>query len=185
MLGITRSSVQDNLDRAKVAGLAWPVPGDLTDDVLAARLFACAGFKQGQRRRVEPNWAELSIELKEPGVTLLILWEEYRASTPTATATAASASCFAISSSAFRRRCTTSMRPATRCWWTIPARRCRSSIARPARFARRFCSSACSARRATTSPSRPGPSPCRTGSARMGGCSPFSAACPVWSCPTI
>ncbi|OMQ41718.1 IS21 family transposase [Ensifer sp. 1H6] len=81
-LGIARSTVQDNLDRAKAAGLNWPLPGELTDDALEHRLFIRAGVKQGQRRRHEPNWAELSIELKKPGVTLLILWEEYRSVHP-------------------------------------------------------------------------------------------------------
>ncbi|ASY65978.1 Mobile element protein (plasmid) [Sinorhizobium sojae CCBAU 05684] len=60
------------------AGLSWPLPGELTDDALKHRLFVRAGVKQGQRRRKEPNWAELSVELKKPGVKLLILWEEYR-----------------------------------------------------------------------------------------------------------
>ncbi|WP_434169910.1 helix-turn-helix domain-containing protein [Sinorhizobium meliloti] len=32
VLGIARSTVQDNLDRAKPAGLNWPLPGELTDD---------------------------------------------------------------------------------------------------------------------------------------------------------
>ncbi|WP_352987664.1 hypothetical protein [Mesorhizobium sp. M0988] len=82
MLGIARSTVQDNLDRAKAAGLIWPLPGELTDDALAHRLFSRAGLKQGQRRREEPSWAELSIEIKKPGVTLLILWEEYRSVHP-------------------------------------------------------------------------------------------------------
>lgn len=82
MLGIARSTVQDNLERAKAAGLTWPLAGDLTDDVIEHRLFARAGVKQGLRRRPEPNWAELAIELKKPGVTLLILWEEYRAVHP-------------------------------------------------------------------------------------------------------
>ncbi|MER8710526.1 IS21 family transposase, partial [Mesorhizobium sp. M1088] len=82
MLGIARSTVQDNLDRAKTAGLIWPLPGELTDDALEHRLFSRAGVKQGQRRREEPSWAELSIELKKPGVTLLILWEEYRSVHP-------------------------------------------------------------------------------------------------------
>ncbi|WP_291164837.1 transposase, partial [Ensifer sp. SSB1] len=78
ILGVARSTVQDNLKRAAMAGLSWPLPGELTDDALESRLFARAGVKQGQRRRHEPNWAQLSIELKKPGVTLLILWEEYR-----------------------------------------------------------------------------------------------------------
>ena len=31
VLGIASSTVQDNLGRARVAGLAWPLPDDLTD----------------------------------------------------------------------------------------------------------------------------------------------------------
>ncbi|WP_245276630.1 helix-turn-helix domain-containing protein, partial [Rhizobium leucaenae] len=31
VLGIARSTVQDNLQRAAAAGLNWPLPGDLTD----------------------------------------------------------------------------------------------------------------------------------------------------------
>ncbi|WP_235818317.1 helix-turn-helix domain-containing protein, partial [Brucella grignonensis] len=56
-LGIARSTVQDNLKRAAAAELSWPLPGDLTDDVLESRLFARAGVKQGLRRLPEPNWA--------------------------------------------------------------------------------------------------------------------------------
>lgn len=32
VLGVARSTVQDNLKRAALAGLAWPLPGELTDD---------------------------------------------------------------------------------------------------------------------------------------------------------
>nr|AFJ91488.1 TRm23a transposase [Sinorhizobium meliloti] len=62
--------------------MSWPLPGDLTDDALERKLFARNGVKQGTGRRTEPIWAELAVELKRPGVTLLILWEEYRASNP-------------------------------------------------------------------------------------------------------
>jgi len=82
VLGIARSTVQDNLQRAAAAGLSWPLAGDLTDDALESKLFARNGIKQGTRRRVEPNWSNLAIELKKPGVTMLILWEEYRGSHP-------------------------------------------------------------------------------------------------------
>lgn len=81
-LGIARSTVQDNLTRAAAAGLRWPLPGDLTDDALGNRLFARAGVKQGLRQLPEPNWAQLALELKKPGVTLMILSEEYRAVYP-------------------------------------------------------------------------------------------------------
>lgn len=81
-LGLARSTVQDNLKRAAAAGLTWPLPGELSDEALENRLFARAGVKPGQRRLPEPNWAQLAQDLKKPGVTLMILWEEYRAVHP-------------------------------------------------------------------------------------------------------
>lgn len=77
-LGVARSTIQDNLKRAVAAGLAWPLADDITDEALEHRLFGRAGAPTGQRRRVEPNWANLVRELKRPGVTMMILWEEYR-----------------------------------------------------------------------------------------------------------
>jgi len=50
----------------------------VTDDALELRLFGRAGNETGQRRRIEPDWAALARELKRPGVTMMILWEEYR-----------------------------------------------------------------------------------------------------------
>jgi hypothetical protein len=78
MLGVARSTIQDNLKRAQAAELAWPLPADLDDAVLEARLFGRAGAKRGLRRRAEPAWGELVCELKRPGVNLMVLWEEYR-----------------------------------------------------------------------------------------------------------
>ncbi|WP_287307410.1 helix-turn-helix domain-containing protein [Mesorhizobium sp.] len=81
-LGVARSTVQDNLKRAAEAELVWPLPGEPTDEALAGKLFEGSGVKPGMRRRPEPNWADLVIELKKPGVTLLILGEGYRAIHP-------------------------------------------------------------------------------------------------------
>jgi transposase len=78
MLGVARSTIQDNLKRAKTADLVWPLPANLTDAVLEERLFAHAGAKRGLRRRAEPAWGELVCDLKQPGVNLVVLWEEYR-----------------------------------------------------------------------------------------------------------
>ena len=78
LLGVARSTIQDNLKRAAAAGLAWPLADDVTDEVLELRLFGRAGVETGQRRRIEPEWAALARELKRPGVTMMILWEEYR-----------------------------------------------------------------------------------------------------------
>lgn len=81
-LGVARSTIQDYLIRTKAAGLAWPIPDDFSDAVLDEKLFGRPSRQTGARRRVEPDWASLARELKRPGVTLLILWEEYRGTHP-------------------------------------------------------------------------------------------------------
>lgn len=81
-LGVARSTVQDYVGRLTAAGITWPVPDELTDEVLEQRLFARAGFKPGLRRHAQPDWAALVREMKRPGVNLTILWEEYRAVHP-------------------------------------------------------------------------------------------------------
>jgi len=81
-LGVARSTVQEYLARAATAGLTWPLPDELSDEVLEERLFAGAGTKPGLRRRIEPDWAALVREMKRPGVNLTVLWEEYRDTQP-------------------------------------------------------------------------------------------------------
>jgi len=73
-------SVRDLLVRQRrlaSAGLSWPLPAEMTDGALETALFAAAGTRQGHRRRVEPNWAEIHRELKRKHVTLTMLWDEY------------------------------------------------------------------------------------------------------------
>jgi hypothetical protein len=43
-------------------------------------LYASAGAPPGGRRKAEPDWTAVHRELRRPGVTLMLLWEEYRAS---------------------------------------------------------------------------------------------------------
>ena len=81
-LGVARSTIQDNLRRAQAGGIGWPVPAELTDDILEQRLFARDGTKAGLRRRSEPDWGTLARELKRAGVSLMVLWEEYRETQP-------------------------------------------------------------------------------------------------------
>jgi DNA-binding IclR family transcriptional regulator len=56
-VGIAPSTVRLTLERLAGAGLNWPLPDDLTDTALEAKLFANAGSKQGHRRSREPDWA--------------------------------------------------------------------------------------------------------------------------------
>jgi transposase len=81
-VGVARSTARLCLDRVAAAGLTWPLPEGLTDGALEALLFAGAGAMVGQRRKAEPEWAEVHRELRRPGVTLMLLWEEYRAANP-------------------------------------------------------------------------------------------------------
>ena len=75
-VGVAPSTVRATLKRLRAAGLSWPLPDDMTDAALEARLFA-AGTKQGHRRQAEPDWAAIHRELKRKHVTLSILWDEY------------------------------------------------------------------------------------------------------------
>src|SRR4051794_25992924 len=81
-LGIARSTVALTLERLAAAGLAWPLPGALWDRVLEGMLYAGTGTRQGLRRKGEPDWTHVHRELRRPGVTLMLLWEEYRAAEP-------------------------------------------------------------------------------------------------------
>ena len=76
-LNLAPSTVRLTLQRLATAGLDWPLPPELTDAALEARLFSAAGSKQGHRRHSEPDWAEVHRELKRKHVTLQILWDEY------------------------------------------------------------------------------------------------------------
>ncbi|HEY6358068.1 MAG TPA: IS21 family transposase, partial [Vicinamibacterales bacterium] len=69
------------LARATAAGLTWPLPDGLDDATLEARLFARPA--NPALDRTVPEWAHLHQELKRPGVTLQLLWTEYRAAHPT------------------------------------------------------------------------------------------------------
>ena len=74
-------TVTGYLQRATAAGLSWPLPDDLDDAALEARLFARPADPP-DRDRVIPDWRALHHERKKPAVTLALLWTEYRAQHP-------------------------------------------------------------------------------------------------------
>ena len=76
-LNLAPSTVRLTLRWLATAGLGWPLPPELSDAALEARLFTAVGTKQGHRRHAEPNWAEVYRELKRKHVTLQILWDEF------------------------------------------------------------------------------------------------------------
>jgi transposase len=80
-LRISRPTVAQYLQRAKIVGLSWPLPESLDDQALERRLFAIS-YKTPPAKRPLPDWAKVHQELKRKGVTLLLLWQEYKATTP-------------------------------------------------------------------------------------------------------
>ena len=80
-LRVSRPTVAEYVRRAQTAGLAWPLPDTLDDTALERRLFATAAHTPIARRPL-PDWTIVHQELKRKGVTLLLLWQEYKASTP-------------------------------------------------------------------------------------------------------
>jgi transposase len=82
-LGVGATAAGDCIRRARRAGLAWPLPDDLGDEALEARLFpASAGLAAIKARRPQPDWPAIHRELRRKGVTLQLLWEEHRATHP-------------------------------------------------------------------------------------------------------
>jgi transposase len=76
-LNIGLGTVSLHLNRAKEAGLTWPLPVDLDENGLERALFPnqLAPVRSGL---VEPDYAVIHKELKRKGVTKQLLWEEYK-----------------------------------------------------------------------------------------------------------
>lgn len=80
-LSMSPTTVAEYLRRAAMAGLSWPLPEEWDDRQLEAQLFPSLP-KAARDARPLPDWAEIRQELTRKGVTLLLLWEEYKAIHP-------------------------------------------------------------------------------------------------------
>ena len=78
--GLHHSTVSDLLRRFESEGGQWPLPAEMTDRALHQWLYR--GHAGRPKRRPEPDWAEIHAELRRKGVTLQLLWQEYRAQHP-------------------------------------------------------------------------------------------------------
>jgi transposase len=80
-LAIGRTTLQGYLDRARDAELSWPLPPDLSDTDLERLLYPRTA-REASQRATQPDWVAIHRELRRKGVTLMLLWEEYRADHP-------------------------------------------------------------------------------------------------------
>jgi transposase len=79
-LGCARTSVRWYIKRAQAAGLAWPLPQELDDDeLLEKHLYP---QPSSNKLRPHPDCSYMHQELQKKGVTLALLWEEYRQDHP-------------------------------------------------------------------------------------------------------
>jgi transposase len=79
-LKVSPSTVFDCTGRAKAAGLSWPLPEELDDGLLESRLYPKGTLVAV--KRAEPDFETVHKELKRKGVTLQLLWHEYKQNHP-------------------------------------------------------------------------------------------------------
>ncbi len=78
--GIARSTVDEYTKRARQAGLSWPLPADLDDTALEHLLYPPVIVSTSPRPL--PVWEDVHRELARKSVTLMLLWDEYKAQYP-------------------------------------------------------------------------------------------------------
>jgi transposase len=85
--GLPASTVGDYLKRAETASLSWPLPESLNQEELLDRLIGGGGEPDNAAAELSPprplpEWAKIHQELRRKGVTLQLLWREYRQDHP-------------------------------------------------------------------------------------------------------
>jgi transposase len=81
--GLPASTVGDYLQRAEAAGLSWPLPEGLSDGDLNQRLMSGAAAPPPDApAKPPPDYRHIHQELRRKGVTLQLLWQEYRQAHP-------------------------------------------------------------------------------------------------------
>ena len=74
---ISNSTVGEYLRRAETAGLSWPLPEGISEAELYRRLFP-EDTTPVAAERPRPDFETIQKELKKKGVTLKLLWVEYK-----------------------------------------------------------------------------------------------------------
>ena len=70
-----RTTVGGYLARARAAGVRYADVAEMSETVIAALLFKCP---EPSMVRPQPDWSAVAAEMRRRGVTLLLLWQEYR-----------------------------------------------------------------------------------------------------------
>jgi transposase len=76
--GVGKTVVGEYVRRAGVLGITWPVPEAIDDAELERRLYSVPGETTAPPRPAI-DWRQVHEEMKRRSVTLVLLWQEYRA----------------------------------------------------------------------------------------------------------
>jgi len=78
---ISHSTVSDYVRRAEAAGIEWPLSEGLDEAALEVKLFPGNAIPVASEKPL-PRWEDIHRELKSKGVTLQLLWIEYKQQYP-------------------------------------------------------------------------------------------------------
>ncbi len=107
-LGVPKSTIGKIVSLARAAGVDWALAQTLSDDELERRLYQPPVPRASGR--LEPDFALVHQELKRPGVTLMLLWEEYQRGLAAAGEPAYKYTSFCVKYAAWAARLKRSMR---------------------------------------------------------------------------
>lgn len=77
----SRSTVSEYVSRAEAAGLSWPLSSEMDEEKLEQLLFPVKPAGSFSPRPM-PQWETIHKELRGKGMTLFLLWEEYKEADP-------------------------------------------------------------------------------------------------------
>ena len=80
-LDIGRGTIRNYLHRVEQVGLSWPLAPEIDEATLEHRLFPTIPLVSPEKRQM-PTMEYLHQELKKKGVTLQLLWQEYKEKCP-------------------------------------------------------------------------------------------------------
>ena len=79
---ISPGTAMDYERRARAAKLTWTKVEEMDDQKLEELLFPLPPSSSSEQQPVLPDWSEIHRERKRKGVTLVLLWQEYKARFP-------------------------------------------------------------------------------------------------------
>ncbi len=77
---VSNSTVGEYLKRAETAGISWPL-GEIGEEELYQKLFPEKAVAE-ERKYPLPDWEEIQKDKRKKGVTMQLLWQEYKEKYP-------------------------------------------------------------------------------------------------------